>query len=262
MTSTLSRPNFLFKYGPMFRVEDVIRLGHLYFAPPAIFNDPFDCGIHLKFELGKKDRYRHYGEMLRKEGMNRAARRRATKEVDPSNELFTASYEQTVKQFRDRTGVLCLTEIEDDILMWSHYAEKHTGVCFKFGTDAEFFHPVQQVVYSHLYPTFTRHFAQLVEDLSKSASVAESARKEINQLFLTKADHWKYEREWRLLRFDLDRAHPEPGVVAFPTSSLVGVILGCCADPSSQDYVRRLIHETGSGARLYQAKEKPHRVCS
>jgi hypothetical protein len=234
----------------------VIRRGHLYFATPASFNDPFDCRIYPRFNYPQKSLNRHFAWVLREQPMNRAERRRKTKEARPSNRLFEEAFEMTMQGFRQEYGVLCLSAIENDILMWSHYAEAHSGVCFKFSTAPELFQAAQPVEYPTRYPELD--YIGLLEDMNNKESepVADEAKKELaSKLFLTKALHWKYECEWRILRFDLDRAHPGPGVVDFPANSLVGVILGCRADPSRRDYVRRLLRETGSGARLYQAKE-------
>lgn len=238
----------------MCRVEDVIRRGHLYFAPPATFNDPFDCGIYPRFNYEQKVLERHFASLLPRT-MTPAERTRATKEAQPSNKLFEEAFEKTIEGFRQERGVLCLSAIGNDILMWSHYAEKHTGVCFKFSAASEFFKAVEPVEYPLPYPELD--YIRLLEDMSKtSPQVVEKAKRELaSKLFLTKAEHWKYECEWRLLRFDLDREHPEPGVAVFPANSLVGVILGCRAAQERRDYVHNLLAETGSGARLYQAKE-------
>lgn len=51
-------------------------------------------------------------------------------------------------------GILCLSEKPDDILMFSHYAKHHTGICLKFEAtdDTEFFGAAQQVNYRSEYP--------------------------------------------------------------------------------------------------------------
>jgi hypothetical protein len=35
-------------------------------------------------------------------------------------------YQETVTS---KVGVMCISEVPDDILMWSHYADCHKGVC-------------------------------------------------------------------------------------------------------------------------------------
>jgi hypothetical protein len=41
------------------------------------------------------------------------------------------SLEEAKKAIKE-LGVVCLSEINNDILMWSHYADGHTGFCIEF----------------------------------------------------------------------------------------------------------------------------------
>jgi hypothetical protein len=45
--------------------------------------------------------------------------------------IDAASFENAVRTMK-RMGVLSLSEINDNILMWSHYSESHTGFCIEF----------------------------------------------------------------------------------------------------------------------------------
>ena len=44
-------------------------------------------------------------------------------------------------------GVTCFTEDCTNLLMWSHYAENHTGFCLEFDASNEFFSNVRKVDY-------------------------------------------------------------------------------------------------------------------
>src|SRR5207249_4525613 len=68
------------------------------------------------------------------------------------------SYPESAGEFR-RThinmvsaefGLLCLSEIADDILMWSHYTRSHSGLVIGLKTSHEFFlnPPLLDVVYN------------------------------------------------------------------------------------------------------------------
>jgi hypothetical protein len=63
-------------------------------------------------------------------------------------------------------GVLSLSEVPDNLLMWAHYTASHAG--FVLGFDPQ-------------DPYFDRR------------------RAPTDDLFLTKSIHWSYEREWRVL---------------------------------------------------------------
>ena len=55
----------------------------------------------------------------------------------------------------DASGVLCLSECHDDILMWSHYGDSHRGICLEFkATNTALFGEAQRVKYAETYTDF------------------------------------------------------------------------------------------------------------
>ncbi len=70
---------------------------------------------------------------------------------------FIKSYPESAAEFRRdhintvsaEFGLLCLSEISDDILMWSHYTRNHTGLVVGFQGSHSFFaeQPLLNVVY-------------------------------------------------------------------------------------------------------------------
>jgi len=91
------------------------------------------------------------------------------------------------------TTVFCLSETHDNLLMWSHYAQNHTGAVIKLLSLPEVDSPVivaQPVRYTTQMPRLT--FAALMD--------FDKARKEIiENITLTKSEVWAYEKEWRII---------------------------------------------------------------
>jgi hypothetical protein len=85
----------------------------------------------------------------------------------------------------DKVGILSLTERRDDLLMWSHYANSHRGLCLEFATSIYevFFGRTQPVVYSGERSIFDPR---------------EPETKRVENVVLTKSKHWTYELEWPL----------------------------------------------------------------
>ena len=80
-----------------------------------------------------------------------------------------------------RYGVLCFSELKNDVLQWSHYAERHRGICLGFdvsGSSGKF----GRVTYRTTRLPFPEH---LDEDF-------------LWKLLSTKSQAWKYEKEWRV----------------------------------------------------------------
>ena len=111
------------------------------------------------------------------------------------------SYPASAAEFRENHinnisaefGLLCLSEVQDDILMWSHYTKSHAGFVIGFDTSQAFFAnpPLLQVVYAEQRVLVTHSVKQ--DDPERA--------KQVNSLIRRKSPHWKYEKEWRQLHF-------------------------------------------------------------
>lgn len=53
--------------------------------------------------------------------------------TEQEREYFSKNVTELVTQeVRKNTGIYCFTKSEDNILMWSHYANEHKGICLEF----------------------------------------------------------------------------------------------------------------------------------
>lgn len=86
-----------------------------------------------------------------------------------------------------RFGLLCFSEAWDSPLMWSHYADKHRGICLGVDVPDEAAH---EVVYDP-----ARLPLNLVEEGGNVAVEPGLAEK----LLTTKFSQWRYERERRVI---------------------------------------------------------------
>jgi hypothetical protein len=96
-------------------------------------------------------------------------------------------YENIDKHF----GVLSLSEVSDNILMWSHYAANHMGFVLGFATDPHFAENNSE--------------ADDLRDLRPVLYTDERPKGPMNELdgvklFWIKSKKWEYEREWRIVR--------------------------------------------------------------
>ena len=81
------------------------------------------------------------------------------------------------------------SERKDSILMWSHYSDKHKGICIEYDFSAEpyilsFLEPIN---YSNKLISLSKAFGK--KDFSELVRIAA----------ITKAKDWKYEKEWRIV---------------------------------------------------------------
>lgn len=172
----------------------------LWSAKPERFNDPFDCDLEVTkgiteedvmdtiFALHGRDRGKwppkianFVDSIFDSDGkFTPAERTRLDKEI------------QAVADDNKNSGVVCLSEVNDSILMWSHYAQNHTGICIEFARtpdsplgDSEICEPVK---YSSQYPAID--FGKML--LNRDGHT-------MNLMMRYKADCWAYEKEWRVI---------------------------------------------------------------
>jgi hypothetical protein len=121
-------------------------------------------------------------------------------------------------------GVLCLSEHRDHILLWSHYADSHRGVCFGFSVadDPLFAQEIAKVAYENNYPRYD-YFDQASQDAGRIA-------------FATKSPQWSYEAEWRIIR-----VHTGPGAYQFAPGTLRDVILGSEISKSDRQSIEEYV---------------------
>jgi len=144
------------------------------------------------------------------------------------------------EKFMRETGIYCLSTIKDDILMWSHYAESHRGLCLEFDTTKELlFNETFSVHYSNEYPSI---------DLIK---MGLNTKDEFRKAVLVKSKHWQYEHEWRILR---PKSFGGPGIYAFQPESVTGVILGALISPEDKNKIINWVKNYPTKIAVFQAK--------
>ena len=161
----------------------------VWLANPSSFNDPFDCAVTLdrkKFMESLEHAITRIGQQARPQDL-------AGKDltgVRPGDAEAYDEYRNGIKALLQEMGVLCLSEVPDNMLMWSHYANHHRGFCveYDFGEDTELKKIAHAVRYSGSIPSF-----------SAADMVGPNRSESFEALWLTKAECWAYEREWRAI---------------------------------------------------------------
>jgi hypothetical protein len=161
------------------RTLAILRDKEIYFPAAHKLNDPFEFRFHLK------------------------------KSTVHGIDIDLTSMEVAIGRMKNY-GVLALSEVNDNILMWSHYADEHRGICIEFErTDTNelgnWDHCIP-VVYQHELPSF------------QTLEIEDS--KAVTQVLSTKGEYWQYEREWRILTYESNKLFPLPGNITAVTFGL------------------------------------------
>ena len=116
-------------------------------------------------------------------------------------DLPTREHRRDFKAAKDemgsRFGVLCFSRSWKNPVLWSHYADRHRGVCLGFDVQDDMTIPVE----------YTQHRLELDDTISAGSFTEATADRWIR----TKYEGWRYEDEVRVLP-RLESRDPETGL--------------------------------------------------
>jgi hypothetical protein len=243
-------PVLLYKYFPAERLTDVVGNRTIRFSQPSAVNDPFDVLPAILFACDSATRAKLRASLAA--DANEALEMVKMLDEDPEEleDLFLSDLDDEVEghitmlnlqlkqdeerlrsSFDSQIGMLCLTERNDSILMWSHYAGNHSGFAVGFWMYCNFFSSnalapnerPQPISYATNRPIFT-----------------PDGPPPSDPMFVKSAE-WAYETEWRVIR-RLDAADkvvpssPFPiHLFTIPQEAFHSIIFGCRAPSTLRD---------------------------
>ncbi len=235
-------PNRLYKY-ESFNTYSLSNLKNqqVYFSKPVSFNDPFDCAIGCTFEDISVKELDEIHQLYLEKSPNKTEFIR--KFGDKPNKYFSGFMKGAVQEMfiesRDNIlnnrGVTCFSETPQDILMWSHYSDKHKGFCLEFDTQYEPFNKSIKVEYSKNIP-----------HVNPAEMILRSDVKQIIKMVVTKFESWSYEKEWRSI-------HNEGNILfGYPAESITGIYFGSKVDYAHLEIIALIIQGQNPNVKLYQ----------
>lgn len=188
----------------------------------------------------------------------------ATKDLEVTFNFtaFKSDIERLTKKIFENSSTTCFSETNNNFLMWSHYASKHSGICLEFTTekyglfpfkidikgeqrkyfkdkeidDDEIILPerMSKVLYTNDRPQINFFdFAPVFENehdcdlLGLSKSWTHRFAYELEKVFSNKTTPWQYEKEWRAIHINFgDSLEPEERIKNYPIKSLSSIYFG------------------------------------
>ncbi|QKF72747.1 DUF2971 domain-containing protein [Aliarcobacter faecis] len=234
-------PEFLYKYRNFEDkfMKDIIINSYLYFSQAKKFNDPFDLKLDFKKSYRKQERV-YFIKKLCKEKRLSFGKSRNLKDIAKNNNNFLNHLNKAVKTTLDKVGILSLSANPKSILMWSHYANNHTGLAFefKYKESNSYLKLASQVKYQDNY-----------EPLSY-INIDNLKPKEINEMLIAKYTDWQYEEEYRII---MNKYH---GTKPFDKSDLTSIIFGLEATNKNIKEIKTLCTENGFGHVKFRKMER------
>ena len=172
-------------------LNDSLLHNYLWFSDPATFNDPYDLNLNLILPIYKEKDFIRLAEIIIEKGLgNGNSAQHLANHFLSNPSVLKNSLQSEVNKIASSLGVSCFCQNADNLLMWSHYADRHKGICLKFDMfkDKTFFEISIKIDYPERYPGFD--YLALREDNNALVQL----------LVGTKSLDWKYENEIRVAK--------------------------------------------------------------
>ena len=208
-------PRHLYKYAPLAvchtdpngkqvtgfdAVEDILTKNRIYYSNPRNFNDPFEFDRVVE-DLAQQDRDVIINGLI--QGLTPDAANRIAQEcISPSDieamfntemdRMAISQHSRCTDSIIHRCGYISLCDSNHNVLMWSHYADAHRGLCLRFTCRNDLFYEdngagrIGKVEYGD---TVVR--MEVGQDAEPDA---------VFHRIFRKAECWQYENEYRLYK--------------------------------------------------------------
>lgn len=180
------KPKYLYKYRPInIHTLNLIISNEAYYSSPIDLNDPFDCNIIPQIDYSNLNKF---AETRKNEGS--ITQKEYDKLLENPEMIMEHEFKETIDNIRSKFKIFCLSEINNDVMMYSHYADSHRGICLEFSVSNDpFFDYLDYVRYTKEIPVF--------HGFNDDIKLIRNELKEIE--VLTKSCSWSYEKEWRII---------------------------------------------------------------
>lgn len=224
------------------RIKIIFLEQKVWFAQYSSFNDPFEFRYNFSFEATDEEKIDFITKVFLKHG----------KPVDAhsivSDKQKLDAFEKHMEQQASpnehelELGIFSLSKNKENILLWSHYTNGHTGICIEFKAmennpdQREFLGRAANVT----YPEF---------NIIMKKNLYKDRTDDIRHLFY-KAKFWEYEEEYRIVVTD------GSGHKNLPEGIISAVYLGCNISNDDRIFMLDLVNKYPTPINVYQAKMK------
>lgn len=237
-------------------LEDLLVNQRVHFSNPKNFNDPWDCHAWFDTMRAYDAAYRasHIKAFqVRIPSMTEAQQSCYEGRLSADGDLFKGALETfaeiTHDALAERWRIYCLTPHPDNLRMWSHYSDKHRGVCLEFDASIALIGNAYRVNYC---------------DVLQTLDVLEITREDAFRVLINKSTEWSYENEYGILARDraADKVTPQfmpitdREFLLLPPLALTSIIAGCRAD---FDEIKSLVEKHAPGLSVRRAVQAPDR---
>lgn len=251
-------PTSLYKYKSFNsngHYKDLLEKNILFFSSPKWFNDPFDCRVYPQYESGTdKEIFKKIKELILEEHPTwpKWKINSETKIIFDKNINEIKDPKEMLKRVNEHInsyyGIVSFSEINNNILMWSHYSDSHKGFYIEFDAHKIFDISANYLIKRDQYMRFHKvEYSKEYPEINPFATDFDNSQ--YMRMITTKSIEWIYEREWRLVYFNF----PDK-VVAFPEEVITAIYFGVNCSEESITECKNLLSTRKIIPSLYKAE--------
>jgi hypothetical protein len=251
-----SYPNKLYKYRIWENTYHKRLLTHneIYFSSILSFNDPFEGIIPIRYDLlSEEDILKISTGLTRKKYPwmeHKKAKSLAKRKILKSSRYWENYREMTRVQHNyriEKFGIFSLTEDPHNIVMWSHYADSHKGICAGF--DMQEFNKYRGTIFTHSGIIIDLHKIEYEDKFPVFERDKMSVEDHGVKPLITKSEYWNYEKEWRMISINNNSNIP----LKIRDGMISEIILGCRMSDKRREEIIEILRRKKSKISLFQA---------
>lgn len=221
-------PKIIYKYATWETAEKILLGQRIMLSNPKNFNDPYEFHNRLfHYKITQK----RLNEMAYRKlpFLSRQQRRKKTKGM--TDFFLKEMVEQVLLQTSQKYSITCFSGFEDEILMWSHYAQQHKGICIGFS-------------FNYSTMDYEVHPVNYAPDFNPPDFGLEP-NKAILYWMTTKYVKWTYENEYRLINQNNAKW------MNFEIPQVAQIIFGCQVSKELSQKTKKLFNKKGYHSGLF-----------
>ncbi|MDD5281484.1 MAG: DUF2971 domain-containing protein [Candidatus Omnitrophica bacterium] len=262
--------DYFYKYVTADVAKNILNTLKVRCSSPVLFNDPFDSQIEIWHNAESKEDFIKKSTKIICNVLQPLLKNRDTEQnhqfvyneilkdkdfVDQRYVAFEKIYKsvnELICSLLKEDRIFCVSETNDNLLMWAHYTDNHKGAVIKLKCIPEkdtALCVAKPVLYSTNMPLLK------VEELFNSPQ--QISRKILDEILFTKSLDWQHENEWRVILmkqqdgcdFDMRGIFEE---------ELDTIYLGCRISESDKKDIAEIVRTKRKNVRIFCARKNDH----
>lgn len=259
----------LFKYYPSpqkgtykyTNIQKLIEENLIRVTSSVEINDVTDCNPHFVDDLKintLRNYYRHLATAsenlsVRRDFAKRFPNEKAIRQIKRVTKKDRELFANTIGNSIRTTGFISFAQSGLNQLLWSHYAESHSGICVEFETKSKKENP--KVIEDFPITAFTtpieysdrRAIVRLDENLPRTSHEA------LRDATLMKSKIWEYEQEWRFITHASDsRIYRKGELIDIGPKSIKSISFGIRSSQETKNIIKEFLLQKNHAVTTFQ----------